>query len=149
MFAAASLTGAFQEMKTSLEKSNPGLSITFNFASSTQLRAQLEQGAPADVFASADEKQMNLAQEAGLLAGEPTVFAHNRLVVILPRDNPAGIETLQDLARPGVKLDLASRDGARRSLRPAVPASGLPLRRPSGPTSSSRCWPTSSPRRRT
>jgi molybdate transport system substrate-binding protein len=108
VFAAASLTGAFQEMKTSLEKSNPDLSITFNFASSTQLRAQLEQGARADVFASADEKEMDLAREAGLLAGEPAVFAHNRLVVILPRDNPAGIETLQDLARPGVKLDLAS-----------------------------------------
>jgi molybdate transport system substrate-binding protein len=108
VFAAASLTGAFNEMKTSLEKSNPDLSITFNFASSTQLRAQLEQGARADVFASADEKEMDLAREAGLLAGEPAVFAHNRLVVILPRDNPAGIETLQDLSRPGVKLDLAS-----------------------------------------
>jgi molybdate transport system substrate-binding protein len=108
VFAAASLTGAFNEMKTSLEKTNPGLSITVNFASSTQLRAQLEQGAQADVFASADEKQMDLAREAGLLAGEPVVFAHNRLVVILPRDNPANIETLQDLSRPGVKLDVAS-----------------------------------------
>ena len=108
VFAAASLTGAFEEMKASLEESNPGLSITFNFASSTQLRAQLEQGARADVFASADEKQMNLAQEAGLLAGESAVFAHNRLVVILPRDNPASLETLQDLSRSGVKLDLAS-----------------------------------------
>jgi len=108
VFAAASLTGAFEEMKTSIETSNPGLSITLNFASSTQLRAQLEQGARADVFASADEKQMDLAREAGLLAGEPVVFAHNRLVVILPRDNPASIETLQDLSRPGVKLDVAS-----------------------------------------
>jgi molybdate transport system substrate-binding protein len=108
VFAAASLTEAFNEMKTSLEKSNPDLSITFNFASSTQLRAQLEQGAGADVFASADEKEMDLAREAGLLAGEPAVFARNRLVVILPRDNPASIETLQDLSRPGVKLDLAS-----------------------------------------
>jgi molybdate transport system substrate-binding protein len=108
VFAAASLTGAFQEMKTSLEKSNPDLSITLSFASSTQLRAQLEQGARADVFVSADETQMDLAQQAGLIDGEPAVFARNRLVVILPRDNPAGLETLQDLARPGVKLDLAS-----------------------------------------
>jgi molybdate transport system substrate-binding protein len=108
VLAAASLTSALEAMKTNLEKSNPGLSITLNFASSTQLRAQLEQGARADVFASADEKQMDLAREAGLLAGEPVVFAHNRLVVILPRDNPANIETLQDLSRPGVKLDVAS-----------------------------------------
>ncbi len=108
VFAAASLTGAFEEMKASLEESNPGLSITLNFASSTQLRAQLEQGAQADVFASADEKQMDLAQQAGLLDGVPAMFAHNRLVVILPRDNPAGIETLQDLSKPGFKLDLAS-----------------------------------------
>jgi molybdate transport system substrate-binding protein len=108
VFAAASLTAAFAEMKTSLETRNPDLSITFNFASSTQLRAQLEQGARADVFASADEKQMDLARQAGLLADEPVVFAHNRLVVILPRDNPASIETLQDLSRPGVKLDVAS-----------------------------------------
>jgi molybdate transport system substrate-binding protein len=108
VFAAAAFTEASQEMKTRLEESNPGLSITLNFASSTQLRAQLEQGARADVYASADEKQMDLAQQAGLLAGEPVVFARNRLVVILPRDNPAGIETLQDLARPGVKLDLVN-----------------------------------------
>jgi molybdate transport system substrate-binding protein len=108
VFAAASLTEAFNEMKASLEKSNPGLSITFNFASSTQLRAQLEQGAQADVFASADEQEMDLARQARLLGSEPEIFAHNRLVVILPRENPAGIETLQDLSRPGVKLDLAS-----------------------------------------
>jgi len=108
VFAAAAFTEVFQEMKARLEESNPGLSITFSFASSTQLRAQLEQGARADVFVSGDEKQMDLAREAGLLAGEPAVFAHNRLVVILPRNNPAGIETLQDLATPGVKLDLVN-----------------------------------------
>jgi molybdate transport system substrate-binding protein len=108
VFAAAAFTQAFQEMKARLEESNPGLSITFSFASSTQLRAQLEQGARADIFVSGDEKQMDLAREAGLLAGEPAVFARNRLVVILPRDNPAGIQTLQDLATPGVKLDLVN-----------------------------------------
>jgi molybdate transport system substrate-binding protein len=108
VFAAAHFTEAFQEMKSRLEESNPGLSITFSFASSTQLRAQLEQGARADVFASGDEKEMDLARDAGLLGSEATVFAHDRLVVILPRDNPAGIGTLQEVARSGVKLDLVN-----------------------------------------
>jgi molybdate transport system substrate-binding protein len=130
VFAAAAFTEACQEMKTTLEQSNPDLSITLSFASSTQLRAQLEQGAPADVFVSADEKQMDLAQQAGLLDGEPVVFARNRLVVILPRDNPAGIETLQDLARPGVKLDLVNESApagayARQFLHQASEASAL------------------------
>jgi molybdate transport system substrate-binding protein len=130
VFAAAAFTGAFEEMKASLEESNPGLSITFSFASATQLRAQLEQGARADVFASGDEKQMDLAQQAGLIAGEPVVFARNRLVIILPRDNPAGIETLQDLARPGVKLDLVNENApagayARQFLRRASDASAF------------------------
>jgi molybdate transport system substrate-binding protein len=130
VFAAAAFTEACQEMKTRLEEDNPDLSITLSFASSTQLRAQLEQGARADVFVSADEKQMDLAQQAGLLDGEPVVFAHNRLVVILPRDNPAGIETLQDLARPGVKLDVVNESApagayAREFLRRASDASAL------------------------
>jgi len=130
VFAAAHFTEAFQEMKARLEESNPGLSITFSFASATQLRAQLEQGARADVFASGDEKQMDLAREAGLLAGEPAVFAHDRLVVILPRDNPASIETLQNLARPGVKLDLVNENApagayAREFLRRASAASAF------------------------
>jgi molybdate transport system substrate-binding protein len=130
VFAAAHFTEAFQEMKATLEESNPALSITLSFASSTQLRAQLEQGARADVFASGDEKQMDLARAAGLLAGEPAVFAHDRLVVILPRDNPAGIETLQDLASPGVKLDLVNENApagayAREFLRGASAASAF------------------------
>ena len=130
VFAAAAFTEVFQEMKARLEESNPGLSITFSFASATQLRAQLEQGARADVFASGDEKQMDLAQQAGLLAGEPVVFARNRLVVILPRGNPAGIETVQDLARPAVKLDLVNENApagayAREFLRRASDASAF------------------------
>ncbi len=130
VFAAAAFTEASREMKASLEESNPALSVTLSFASSTQLRAQLEQGARADVFVSADEKQMDLARQAGLLAGEPVVFARNRLVVILPRDNPAGIETVQDLARPGVKLDLVNENApagayARQFLHRASDASAF------------------------
>jgi molybdate transport system substrate-binding protein len=108
VFAAASLSGAFTELGPIVEHSRPGLSIRFNFAGSQQLAAQLELGAPADVFASADERWMRRAVERRLVVGEPVVFARNRLVVIVPRVNPGRIERLQDLARPGVKLVLAA-----------------------------------------
>ena len=104
VFAAASLSGAFGELGQLLERQRPGLAVRFNFAGSQQLAAQIEQGATADVFASADERWMKYAGERGLLAGEPVVFARNRLVVIVPRTNPARIGRLQDLARGGVKL---------------------------------------------
>ena len=108
VFAAASLSDAFAELGRIVELSRPGLSVRFNFAGSQQLVAQLELGAPADVFASADERWMRRAAERGLVAGEPVVFARNRLVVVVPTSNPGRIERLQDLARPGVKLVLAA-----------------------------------------
>jgi len=107
VFAAASLTDAFQEIGAQLEADNPGLRIVFNFAGSQALRAQLAEGARADVFASADEVTMEGAREDGSIAGEPRIFVANQLVVILPADNPAGVQELRDLARPGVKLVLA------------------------------------------
>ncbi|HET6577024.1 MAG TPA: molybdate ABC transporter substrate-binding protein [Gemmatimonadales bacterium] len=108
VFAAASLGEAFTDLGESVERSRPGLSIRFNFAGSQQLVAQLEQGAPADVFASADERWMRHVVELGLAAGAPVVFARNRLVVVLPESNPGRIERLEDLARPGLKLVLAA-----------------------------------------
>jgi molybdate transport system substrate-binding protein len=108
VFAAASLGDAFGELGTLVERSRPGLSVRFNFAGSQQLAAQLELGAPADVFASADERWMRFAMDGGLIAGVPKVFARNRLVVVVPASNPGRIERLQDLARPGVKLVLAA-----------------------------------------
>jgi molybdate transport system substrate-binding protein len=104
VFAAASLADAFAEIGRTLERERPGLEVRFNFAGSQQLVAQIEQGAAADVFASADERWMDHARERGLLAGEPVIFARNRLVVIVPRTNPARIGRLQDLAKGGVKL---------------------------------------------
>lgn len=104
VFAAASLTDAFQELGRMLEARQPGLRVTLNFGASSALRAQLEQGARADVFASANPAEMDKARRAGLLAEEPRVLARNRLVVIVPRANPAGIRELADLARPGVRL---------------------------------------------
>lgn len=107
VFAASSLTDAFNEIGTKFKSANPGVAVTFNFGGSSALRAQLEQGATGDIFASADTNQMGLAKTSGVVASDGTVFAHNRLVVIVPKANPAGIATLQDLARSGVKIVLA------------------------------------------
>jgi molybdate transport system substrate-binding protein len=104
VFAAASLADAFGEIGGQFEKSHPGLSVELNLAGSQQLATQLEQGAAADVFASADERWMAYARERSLLAGEPAIFARNRLVVVIPRTNPARIGRLQDLVRRGIKL---------------------------------------------
>lgn len=108
VYAAASLTDAFRELGRGLEASHPGLTVQFNFAGSQQLALQLEQGAPADVFASADQRWMSYAAEKGLVEGEGTVFARNRLVVIVPRTNPARIGGLPDLVRRGTKLVVAA-----------------------------------------
>ncbi len=108
VFAAASLSDAFTEIGHHLEHQRPGLTVRLNFAGSQQLATQIEQGAAADVFASADERWMNYARERGLLSGEPAVFARNGLVVIVPKTNPARIRRLQDLARGGIKLVLGA-----------------------------------------
>jgi len=108
VFAAASLMDAFQELGGMLETRQPGLRVRFNFAGSQQLAIQLEQGAVADVFASADARWMSYAADRGLLRGDAQVFARNRLVVIVPSTNPARIQRLQDLARSGVKLVLGA-----------------------------------------
>ena len=107
MFAAASLTEAFQAAGRVFEARHPGVKVTFNFAGSQQLRAQLAQGAQADVFASANLQEMDAARQQGLVGDDSAVFATNRLVVIVPRDNPGNIQTLQDLARPGLKVVVA------------------------------------------
>jgi molybdate transport system substrate-binding protein len=103
VFAAASLSGAFQELGLAFERAHPGTKVRFNFAGSQQLAVQLEQGARADLFASADERWMKYVEEKSLLAGPARLFARNRLVVIVPASNPARIGKLQDLARRGVK----------------------------------------------
>ena len=104
VFAAASLTDVLGTLGRAFESSHPGTKVQFNFAGSQQLALQLQQGAKADVFASADERWMQAVRDSGLIAGEPVVFARNRLVVVLPKTNPAGIARLQDLARAGLKL---------------------------------------------
>lgn len=109
IFAAASLTAAFNQMKANLEKANPNLKITFNYGGSNTLVTQLTQGANADVFASADNVQMGNAVKDGIISGNPVTFAHNKLVVILPKNNPANVQKLQDLAKSGLKFDTAEK----------------------------------------
>ena len=109
VYAAASLQGAFSEIGKAYEQAHSDVRVTFNFAGSDALAAQITQGAPADLFASANTKQMDVVVNSGDIAGSNVkTFAHNRLVLIYPAPNPAHIQTLQDLARPGVKLDLAA-----------------------------------------
>jgi molybdate transport system substrate-binding protein len=106
VFAASSLTDAFGELKANFEEEHLGTEVKLNFAGSSTLLTQLEQGAPADVFASADEAKMDAAVSDGL-AEAPQTFARNRLTVIVAAGNPAGIESYRDLARPGITLVLA------------------------------------------
>jgi molybdate transport system substrate-binding protein len=112
VFAAASLTQAFTTIGNTFGKAN-NVTVKFNFGGSDTLATQITQGAPADVFASANQTEMNLVSQKGLIAGTPQVFVYNRLVLIVPKSNPAHIYSLADIGRPGVNLVLAA---------PAVPA---------------------------
>jgi molybdate transport system substrate-binding protein len=104
VFAAASLKQTFSTLGTTFEAQHPGTTVTFGFAGSSDLVTQLQQGAPADVFASADTKNMQKAVDDALVAGSPVDFATNTLEIAVPPDNPAGITSFADLAKPGVKV---------------------------------------------
>ncbi|HYC32584.1 MAG TPA: molybdate ABC transporter substrate-binding protein [Gemmatimonadales bacterium] len=131
VFAAASLSGAFQELGRAFERTHPGTRVTLNLAGSQQLAVQIEQGAQADLFASADERWMRYLEDKRLLAERPRLFARNRLVLVVPASNPARIGKLQDLARRGVKIVIGAEAvpvGAytRRMLARLVKAPGFP-----------------------
>ena len=111
VFAAASLTDPLQELAAQFEAANSGVDVVFNFAGSQQLAQQLAQGAAVDLFASANDYQMGAAIDAGrVISGTQRVFAGNKLVVITPVGSPTSLNTLQDLATPGVKIVLAARN---------------------------------------
>jgi molybdate transport system substrate-binding protein len=111
VFAASSLTDAFTEIGAEFESANPGTKITFNFAGSGALRTQIEEGAPADVFASANGKEMDALITGSFVTKDvPQIFLSNKLVVILPANNPAALEKLEDLANSGIKLVLAAEE---------------------------------------
>jgi molybdate transport system substrate-binding protein len=107
VFAAASLTGTFTELGKAFEAAHPGTTVTFNFGSSATLAQQITQGAPADVFAAASPATMKTVTDASL-ASAPTTFVRNKLEIAVPKDNPAKVEELQDLADPKVKVALCA-----------------------------------------
>jgi molybdate transport system substrate-binding protein len=106
--AAASLTDAFTDIGSAFEDANEGVTVTFNFGPSDGLAAQINEGAPVDVFASASPTWMDAVQDEGPGVSGRTDFARNALAVIVPADNPAGIESIDDLAEDGVQLVLAA-----------------------------------------
>jgi molybdate transport system substrate-binding protein len=125
--AAASLTDVFTELGERLESDYPGLDVLFNFAGSSALAAQLTQGAPADVFASADETQMSRLTEAGL-AVDPTIFASNPLMLVLPPENPGGITRPEDVAGAPSLADLLDHDVTLAVCAPEVPCGAAAAR---------------------
>ena len=104
VFAAASLKPAFTRISQQFKTDNPGSAVEFEFAGSSELATQLTQGATADVFASADTAQMGTVAKAGLLAGDPTNFASNTLVIVTAPGNPKKIGSFADLAKPGLAV---------------------------------------------
>ena len=113
VFAAASLTDAFDQIAVEFEADHLGVDVLNNYANSSQLATQLVEGAQADVFASANQNQMQVAVDAGRIQGGPVIFVTNRLTIIVPLDNHAGLQSPADLAKPGLRLVLVA---------PGVPA---------------------------
>jgi molybdate transport system substrate-binding protein len=107
VFAAASLTAAFNELGQQYTSANGGTKVTFNLAGSQALATQIQQGAPADVFASADTTNMDKVKD---LVGTPQNFASNLLQIVVEKGNPKGVKGLDDLAGPDLKVVLAAPD---------------------------------------
>lgn len=104
VYAAASLKDTFTKIASKFEAAHPGTTVTLNFAGSSDLVTQITQGAPADVFASADTNNMAKLSAADLIDGEPSNFATNVLEIAVPPSNPASVTSFADLANPGVKV---------------------------------------------
>jgi molybdate transport system substrate-binding protein len=108
VFAAASLTDAFEQLGTQFEAAHPGTNVKFNFAASSQLATQINEGAPADVFASADEANVQKVVDAGNATADPTVFAHNKLEIAVEKGNPKDVTDLASLATPDLVVVLCA-----------------------------------------
>lgn len=111
VFASSALADPLVEIGYNFEVINPGVAVAFNFADSKSLQVQIESGAPADLFVSANKSEMDSLTFHNLIGqGASQVFVTNSLIVILPANNPAGLEKLADLTKPGIKLVLAAED---------------------------------------
>jgi molybdate transport system substrate-binding protein len=108
VFAAASLAEAFKEIGTAFERAHPGRTVLFSFAGSSTLATQIIDKAPADIFASADESNMQKVVDAANVSGTPRIFATNQLTIVVPKGNPKHIESLTDMSRAGVIMSLAA-----------------------------------------
>jgi molybdate transport system substrate-binding protein len=108
VFAASSLTAAYTAIGKDFERTYPGSMVKLSFGGSAALVAQIQQGAIGDVFASADQPNMQKLVDAALVAGAPTIFAHNRLEIVVAAGNPHHIVKLSDLARPGLVVVLCA-----------------------------------------
>ncbi|UKD52492.1 molybdate ABC transporter substrate-binding protein [Amycolatopsis sp. FU40] len=104
VFAAASLTESFNALGKQFEAAHPGVKVTFDYEGSSSLVQKLDNGAKADVFASADQKNMDKAVQDGVIDGQPTVFATNKLAIAVAKGNPKGIKTFADLTKPGLNV---------------------------------------------
>lgn len=104
IFAAASLKNMLAEAEAAYEAANPGTDLTISTDSSSALETKIEQGAPADVFLSADTTNPQKLIDGGFASGQATPFAGNKLTVIVPTANPAGIQAPADLAKPGLRI---------------------------------------------
>jgi molybdate transport system substrate-binding protein len=108
VLAAASLTEAFRAIGSAFETAHPGVRVELGFGASSTLAAQIKEGAPADVFASADESNMKKVADAGELAGAARTFATNRLTIVVPNDDPGHVASLADLAGSDITVALAA-----------------------------------------
>lgn len=108
VFAASSLTAAFDTIGVDFQKAYPGAMIHFSFAGSSTLVAQVQQGAIGDVFASADQTNMQKLVNAGLTSGSPSIFARNKLQIVVPAGNPKHVTGLADLGRSGLVVVLCA-----------------------------------------
>ena len=109
VLAAASLTEVYGDLAARFEKVHPNVTITESFGGSSALATQIVQGAPADLFATANEATMKTVTDAGLADGTPIVYATNVLTLIVPPSNPAGVKTVADLAKSSVKVALCDK----------------------------------------
>lgn len=106
VFAAASLSGTFTQLAEDFESEHDGVDVVLAFGGSSDLAAQIVEGAPADVFAAADERTMRTADDA--MRGIPRVFATNTLQIVTPHGNPASVASIRDLGRPGTKVAICA-----------------------------------------
>jgi molybdate transport system substrate-binding protein len=128
VFAAASLTESFTRIGKDFEAANSGTKVVFNFAGSSALATQINQGAPADVFASAAPANMETVTGAGNADGTPTTFVKNQLVIAVPKGNPTGVKGLSDLTKAGVKVALcAEQVPCGAAAKKALDAAGVKL----------------------